>query len=289
MTRITKRDNISSAQKYIENNLSEDLSIGKLASYVSVSPFHFQRLFLRDLGESVSGYIRCRRLERAAIILTSDSKASLINTALDCGFGSHSAFSKAFKQHFGMTPSQFSNGASTHLSESPQDSRPFLKTLNTNNVDMDVDFVELPTLWFQYKEQIGVHDGVFFPDREAMGRDLITLSAEGDQGMISICGGYRTSPKAFTDDSAIGSYGGLFSKKPTSNWSNKIEVIKAGKWAIFPHFGQFEDLHMTWNKIYRNWLPSKNLSMKPGWAIETYLAIDDTGKASAQIYIPLEK
>ena len=292
MSKISKRDNVSSAQKYIENNLSDDLSISKLAKYVSVSPFHFQRIFFRDLGESVLGYIRSRRLERAAKILSSDSNIPLIQLALDCGFDSHSAFSKAFKQHFGIPPSLFSKDEPALLLKSPQDSRPFLKTLNTTTFEMAVDFIDLPIMWFKYKEQIGVFDGVFFPDREVIYNDLVELSSTNEQGLISICGGYRTSPKAFTDESAIGSYGGIFNKEPNNGWSEQIERIEAGKWAIFAHFGGFEDLHMTWNKIHRNWLPSMNLSMKNGWMLETYIFVVNnnvTNKASAQIYIPLEK
>ena len=78
----------------------------------SFSPFHFHRIFKLQTGESLHGFIKRTRLERAVALMTQRgwSKAradSLTDIALECGFGSSADFSRSFKQHFGVPPSRF--------------------------------------------------------------------------------------------------------------------------------------------------------------------------------------
>ena len=57
------------------------------------------------MGETLGDYLRRRRLERAAVLLRSDPTLPVLNAALEVGFGSGEAFSRAFKAHFGHVPS----------------------------------------------------------------------------------------------------------------------------------------------------------------------------------------
>ncbi len=289
---MTNNEPVQSALNLIETDYAEELSIKTIAEHVAVSPFHFQRMFIRDVGESVAGYIRSRRLEQAVKLIAADRDASLIQVAFECGFETHSAFSKAFKRHFEMSPSQFAKGGAERVLTSSADTRPFLKPIRLRQFEIEMDFLALPPLWVQHRQQTGVLDGAYFPDRKKMAAELAGLIVKDDENLMAVCGGYRAGPNGFNDASATGSFGGLFFEKPNGSWSDQINRIEAGNWAVFSHYGSFERLHMTWNKACQNWLPANHLSIRQEWMLETYLRSPASPKPdllSAQIYIPLKK
>lgn len=107
-------DPLNRVLTHIERHLFESLSVGALADVAGLSPFHFSRLFSARIGESVMAYVRRRRMLRAAARLgcnpgvTDDIEApALIALALDCGFESQEAFTRAFAQVFGVTPGRY--------------------------------------------------------------------------------------------------------------------------------------------------------------------------------------
>jgi AraC family transcriptional regulator len=67
---------------------------------------HFHRVFTAHMGESAISYIRRTRLERAGRKLRMGA-VDITEVALAAGYDSHAAFSKAFRQHFGLSPSEF--------------------------------------------------------------------------------------------------------------------------------------------------------------------------------------
>lgn len=110
---------IEAACRFLEANLDEDPPLDAVARAAHYSPFHFHRLFRGLTGETVRGYARRIRLERSAYrIVHSDDE--LLNIALDAGYGSHEAFTRAFSKQFGIAPS-------TYRSEK-QDPRPVAST-----------------------------------------------------------------------------------------------------------------------------------------------------------------
>lgn len=92
---------------FIGKHVDEELSLESLSDIFGVSKFHFHRLFTAFTGLSLQQYIRWLRLKRAAYQLIVDKDESIINIAINAGFGSHEAFSRAFKRACGMSPSQF--------------------------------------------------------------------------------------------------------------------------------------------------------------------------------------
>lgn len=281
---------VSDATVYIESHLDQSLSVAELSNMVGLSIFHFQRLFFSGVGENVSEYIRRRRLEKSAKILLEDSQRSIIDVALDCGFQTHSAFSRAFKAQFGHSPSEFRANVDQGTPESETTRRPFLLPMRSKRLAITADVVELPPLWLMYREQQGVVNGSYFPDAQRLVKEFAELTQYAGEDMWAYCGAYRGGPAAFTDDSAIGCYGGLFSQQPGTQWSELCEPLCAGTWAVFPHYGDFEYLYLTWNKLILNWLPASDFQLRDSWAFETYLA--QPGKiapqqASAQIYLPV--
>src|SRR5690349_2814883 len=91
--------------RYIEDNLLKRFTIADVARAAGYSAHHYCRLFHSLTGDSVMGYARKRRLTVAAQLLPNGAKVRLIDLALDCGFESQAAFTRAFKRHFGVPPS----------------------------------------------------------------------------------------------------------------------------------------------------------------------------------------
>ena len=98
---------IHQVQDYIERNLSKPLTVEELARVVHLSPFYFHRLFSYVTMETLHGYIKRNRLEKAAFLLLADSSKSITEIALDVGFANQSSFAKAFKLQYGVSANQF--------------------------------------------------------------------------------------------------------------------------------------------------------------------------------------
>lgn len=87
----------------IELGADEPLSLSALAAEARLSRYHFLRTFQRVTGVTPHQYLRRVRLRRAAAALMSGEPA-VIDVAFDCGFGDLSAFNRAFRAEFGMSP-----------------------------------------------------------------------------------------------------------------------------------------------------------------------------------------
>ncbi|HPE69880.1 MAG TPA: GyrI-like domain-containing protein [Thermotogota bacterium] len=96
---------INLVMDFIEKNLQRPMTLEELSSVAGFSRFHFHRIFSAFLGETLGQFISRVRVEKAATILVTDPARSITDVALDCGFSSSSAFSRAFRDFFGKTPS----------------------------------------------------------------------------------------------------------------------------------------------------------------------------------------
>ena|SRR5689334_13388334 len=97
---------IESVMRYIRAHLGEPLDRGTLAAVAGFSIPHFHRVFRAHVGESAISYVRRLRLERAGRKLRMGA-VDITEVALAAGYDSHAAFGKAFKQQFGLSPSEF--------------------------------------------------------------------------------------------------------------------------------------------------------------------------------------
>jgi len=97
---------INAVIDYINENLNKSFSLKELASIAHFSPYHFHRIFVAVIGESVNYYTNRIRLEKAARLLKF-SASSISDIAYDCGFSSPSTFSRSFKNYFDSSPNLF--------------------------------------------------------------------------------------------------------------------------------------------------------------------------------------
>lgn len=93
-------------QRYICNRLDEPLDREVLASVTGFSVPHLHRLFMMTVGMSPACYIRRQRLLRAGQKLRMGA-VDITEVALAAGYATHAAFSKAFRQQFKLSPSEF--------------------------------------------------------------------------------------------------------------------------------------------------------------------------------------
>lgn len=97
---------IHAVQQYIREHIDEPLNRERLAAIAGFSVPHFHRLFTAQVGESIVRYVRRERLARAGRKLRMGA-VDITEVALAAGYDTHAAFGKAFKQQFGLSPSEF--------------------------------------------------------------------------------------------------------------------------------------------------------------------------------------
>ena len=90
----------------ILRRLDQPCTVEEVAAEAGFSRFHCQRMFRAMIGESIAELARRLRLQRAAYRLRHES-VNVIEVALDAGYGSEEAFSRAFRRGCGMSPNQY--------------------------------------------------------------------------------------------------------------------------------------------------------------------------------------
>lgn len=98
---------INKSEDYIEEHLSEAISLSDLAKHANFSEFHFHRLFKEYSTETLKSFITRMKLERAALFLSINQSISLTDVSLNYGYTEGSSFSRAFKNYFGISPSEY--------------------------------------------------------------------------------------------------------------------------------------------------------------------------------------
>ena len=99
-------EQIRNVTQYIREHINEPLNRETLAEAAGFSAPHFHRVFTATTGESAVCYVRRTRLEGAGRKLRMGA-VDITEVALAAGYDSHAAFGKAFKQQFGLSPSEF--------------------------------------------------------------------------------------------------------------------------------------------------------------------------------------
>ncbi len=90
----------------VDDRFADEIGLDELAAEACLSPFHFARLFQKATGLSPHRYVSERRVREAKAKLA-EGRLSLVEIALESGFGSQGNFNRMFRKHTGLTPGQF--------------------------------------------------------------------------------------------------------------------------------------------------------------------------------------
>ena len=258
----------------IESDLGRALDLGSLADKVGTSPFHMARAFRRATGMTIMAYVRARRLSEAARAIGPDGPG-LLDLALEAGYGSQEAFTRAFRRHFGVPPGRLRDPDAA----APQLMEPLTMT------DMTTDTIAPPRI-----EEM--------PDRTIQGLE-ITL----DQGIGAIPGLWVRAMEAITaacDTLPETSYGVCRGENPMvylagMELPERVDgldrrKLPAGRYAIWEHHGHVSELHRTFAAIWDHGLAEAGLTARDAPEFERYGRDFDpvTGRGRVEIGIAVE-
>ncbi len=90
---------------YIDEHISEDLSLENLSEYVNFSTFHLSRMFKRYTGTTLNKYIINKRIDKAKLLL--EGSMSITNVSKEVGFNNYNHFYRTFKNVTGVSPADY--------------------------------------------------------------------------------------------------------------------------------------------------------------------------------------
>lgn len=100
------QDRLTNVAAWIANNLTENLSVERLAEKANVCPRHFTRLFRQSFGGSPADFVEKLRLGEARRLL-GERGSRVEQVAAAVGFASTDAFRRAFERRLGLSPSHY--------------------------------------------------------------------------------------------------------------------------------------------------------------------------------------
>ncbi len=260
---------------YIREHLDGPIELEAMASLACLSPFHFHRVFRGMTGEALMAHVRRLRLERAARQLRASSRP-VIDVALEAGFDSHEAFTRAFKAAYVFSPTAFRrrSGPSPSLyAPSGVHYRPGVpltdfRTQNKGLGSMKVKIVHLPPIRVAFLRHVGPYNECGL----TWDRLCTWLGKEGLLGMgVRFIGvGYDdpecTPPEKVRYDACV-EVGADF--EPADGIG--VQYIEGGDYACATHVGPYEQLSDVYTVLMGQWIPNQQRSLRNVPCFEIYL------------------
>ena len=294
---------------YIEENIDTELSLEILAKVASFSRFHFHRIFSALVGETLFGFVRRLRLERAASMLIAHPKETITEIALACGFSGSAAFARAFSEHFGMSATAFRQRGrkrmpGAHLGESkigkPESKRgkAFLPTshyIDERNIDskwrfkMTVDVREMPEMHVAYYRHVGSYSGV----GEAFDK---LMRWAGPRGLLQfpktkMLGVYHDDPE-ITEASRLRSSACITVPEGTEVGGEiGTMTVPGGRYAVASFEISHDRFGEAWDELMGKWLPESGYQPDDRPCYELYHNDPKThpeGKFIVDICVPVK-
>ncbi|HMH97801.1 MAG TPA: AraC family transcriptional regulator [Bradyrhizobium sp.] len=269
---------------YIETHLADPLTLDEIAGVGGVSRFHMVRAFAAATGFSVMRYVRVRRLSRAARALAAGAP-DILTLALDADYGSHEAFTRAFRDHFGVTPETVRAATcldhlklqepivmdSTKLDNLKpprfETGKPMLVAGIGERCTQENGGAGIPNQWQRFHQKVGE-----IPDR--VGNVAYGLCCNGDDsGNFDYIAGVEVSD---------------FSDLPREFSRARVPEQK---YAVFTHTDHISTVRRTINTIWNHWLPASGIKAADAPNFERYDEKFDptTGNGGLEIWIPVKE
>lgn len=276
-------DPIKKALWCIESRFASELSLAEVAEVSGVSRFHLSRAFGAATGRSVMRYVRERRLSEAARQLANGAP-DILQVALDWGYGSHEAFTRAFREQFGLTPEalrasrdlsslalveplSMHDAARTPLAE-PRlvTGKPLLIAGFGGHFSVD-NTSGIPLLW----QKIAPHFG----------------HIPGQKGGVAYGASYNCDEHGAFDYIAgaeVSSFGEL-----PEDFARL--TVPEQNYAVFEHRGHVTSIKQSYDAIWRDWLPKSGREPAMGVTLERMDERFDgaTGNGVVEIWVPLRR
>jgi AraC family transcriptional regulator len=273
---------VGKALWFIESHFAQTLTLDDIAQCGCVSRFHLARAFEAATGFPVMRYVRARRLSEAARRLASGAP-DILAVALDTGYGSHEAFTRAFREQFGVTPEALR--ARGHLDnlvivepikmdaslldhlEPPrfEDRKPFLVAGLSERYACDTS-TAIPSQW----QRFGPHFG--------------KVPAQMGNVAYGVC---YNADEAGNFDYLCGVEVSDFSTLPAE--LNRLRIAEQ-RYAVFTHREHISTIRRTMNTIWNQWLPPSGHVPADAPLFERYDERFDpvSGMGGLEIWLPVK-
>jgi AraC family transcriptional regulator len=267
---------------FIESRFREEVSLDDLARATGLSPSYLSRMFTMGTGYTVSAYLRGRRLTEAARALA-DGAPDILSVALDAGYGSHEAFTRAFRDQFGLTPDAVRRRQSLkdlNLVEA-------MKMEAATKVQLDPPVIErrAPMRMAGLAGHFNLDNPAGIPDQwqkfNALAGEVRGITVDGAFGVVG-----EMSDGGFD-------YMSAFAVSDTADLPREFTAVKvqARRWARFTHKGHISGIRATCAAIYGEWLPGSGAEQAEDVSFLEYYGPDfdpRTGLGTVEIWIGLK-
>ena len=280
---------------HIQQHLDEPIALEELAKLACLSPYHFHHVFTGMLNESLASHVRRLRLERAAWRLKL-TRMPIVQIALEAGYESHEAFTRAFRTSFGMSPRQFrlrdrrtaEIQIASNVHYQNRDRRPTFRLLEPNLKAMNVTIKHLKPLRVAFMRHTGPYNEVGATWDEFlmhMGKEGLL---EGNQQFIGVCHDDPaiTSAKKIRYDACV-----TVNEEVRANGEIGVQTIAGGDYAVLTHFGPYQKLGVSYSQLLGQWLPRSGRGLRMIPCFEIYFNSPENTEPEdliTDIYAPLE-
>ena len=279
-------DAVKKALWFIESHSAGPLTLGEVAEASGLSRFYLSRVFPEVTGLSVFGYLRGRRLSEAARQLA-DGAPDILSVALDAGYGSHEAFTRAFRDFLGCTPEEVRAGRRTDnlalLEPIRMDDIPTIKLSLPTFRNAEAMLIAGIRQYYRYEERGGIP-----AQWQRFNQHFGHIPGQIGNAALGVCS------VAAPDDKDGFDYSCAVAVKSLDDLPEGFvgQRLPARRYAIFQHKDHVSRIGATCAAIYSEWQPntSEKVSDGPLMMVEYYDERFDprTGEGGAEIWVPLQ-
>ena len=275
------QQNLNRVVDFIHNNLDSKIDIALLAELSHFSPYHFHRITRAMLGEPIGSYITRARLETAAKLLRY-SENSVEQIAYKVGFETPSSLSKAFKNHFGISPSAHRNKKEF-----------IIKKQNTMKTELNIKKPKIQNIEDQnclYYTMHGKYQDLDYAGAwqklwaEIKSQKLFTKG-------IKMIGLPHDDPKATDPEKTRYDACLIIHKDAKPNGDVGVKTIKGGKFAVFLYQGSYKYFAEVYDYMFNDWLLNSGYELRDAPCRERYISHPDRvaeEKLKTEFYIPIK-
>jgi AraC family transcriptional regulator len=286
-TKASYQERILKVLLYIQKNLDRELSLAELAEVACFSPYHFHRVFRGMVGEPVAEYIRRLRLDWSANRLRL-SERSITDLAFQAGYDSLEAFTRAFRQRFGVAPSHYRTlqRPDIPISASIEDAEEWPRM--DKGAVMKVEIVNLKPRKVAFVRHVGPYDQCGAAWEKLCGWAGPAGLLGPEAVMLGLC---HDDPEVTEAENIR--YDACTPVSPEVKPAGEVGVqeVAGGDYAKALHQGPYDQLKDTYAWVCGQWLPEMNREMRNLPSIEVYLNDHEQTPPEellVEVYIPLE-